>query len=93
MLADYIGFFSRNNLGQFGFRWLHVLVGIMWIGLLYYFNFVQVPAFAAFGDEGKARNIALDKVARSSVAGEPLSLARNSPRYLPRVMQKHRGMK
>lgn len=24
--------------------WLHVLVGIAWIGLLYYFNFVQVPA-------------------------------------------------
>ncbi|WP_448581635.1 urate hydroxylase PuuD [Thermaurantiacus sp.] len=25
------------------FRYLHVLVGIMWIGLLYYFNFVQIP--------------------------------------------------
>lgn len=25
------------------FKWLHVLFGIMWIGLLYYFNFVQVP--------------------------------------------------
>ena len=24
--------------------WLHVLAGITWIGLLYYFNFVQVPA-------------------------------------------------
>ena len=24
--------------------WLHVLAGILWIGLLYYFNFVQVPA-------------------------------------------------
>jgi uncharacterized membrane protein len=24
------------------FRWLHVLVGILWIGLLYYFNFVQI---------------------------------------------------
>ncbi|HHQ14532.1 MAG TPA: hypothetical protein ENK16_05850 [Chromatiales bacterium] len=27
-------------------RWLHVLAGITWIGLLYYFNFVQVPAMA-----------------------------------------------
>ena len=27
--------------------WFHVLVGITWIGLLYYFNFVQVPAVAA----------------------------------------------
>lgn len=27
-------------------RWLHVVVGVMWIGLLYYFNFVQVGALA-----------------------------------------------
>ena len=27
--------------------WLHVVVGVMWIGLLYYFNFVQVPAVNA----------------------------------------------
>jgi uncharacterized membrane protein len=27
--------------------WLHALAGITWIGLLYYFNFVQVPALAA----------------------------------------------
>ncbi len=25
------------------FRWLHVFFGVLWIGLLYYFNFVQVP--------------------------------------------------
>ncbi len=28
-------------------RWIHFLAGITWIGLLYYFNFVQVPAMAA----------------------------------------------
>ena len=28
-------------------RWLHFMAGIMWIGLLYYFNFVQVPALKA----------------------------------------------
>src|SRR5262245_64873234 len=27
--------------------WIHVMAGITWIGLLYYFNFVQVPALAA----------------------------------------------
>ena len=27
--------------------WLHVLAGVTWIGMLYYFNFVQVPALAA----------------------------------------------
>ena len=33
--------------------WLHVLAGITWIGLLYYFNFIQVPALAdAAGDDG-----------------------------------------
>ena len=33
--------------------WIHVLAGITWIGLLYYFNFVQVPAMAeAAADEG-----------------------------------------
>ena len=33
--------------------WLHVFAGIIWIGLLYYFNFVQVPALAdAVADEG-----------------------------------------
>jgi uncharacterized membrane protein len=25
-------------------RWLHIMAGVMWIGLLYYFNFVQVDA-------------------------------------------------
>ncbi len=33
--------------------WIHVLSGITWIGLLYYFNFVQTPALAeAAADEG-----------------------------------------
>src|SRR5579872_2767359 len=27
-------------------RWIHFMAGITWIGLLYYFNFVQVPFFA-----------------------------------------------
>jgi uncharacterized membrane protein len=26
--------------------WLHVLAGVTWVGMLYYFNFVQVPALA-----------------------------------------------
>ena len=28
-------------------RWIHFLSGVTWIGILYYFNFVQVPALAA----------------------------------------------
>ncbi len=34
--------------------WIHVIVGIMWIGLLYYFNFVQVPAVGAALADGDA---------------------------------------
>jgi uncharacterized membrane protein len=58
--------FSQEGLAFFT-RWLHVLAGITWIGLLYYFNVVQVPAFAAYGDEGKARNISIDKLARRAL--------------------------
>ena len=35
------------------FRYLHVLAGIMWIGLLWYFNFVQVPNMSKITDEQK----------------------------------------
>lgn len=31
---------------QFLLRWVHLLAGVTWIGLLYYFNFVQTPFFA-----------------------------------------------
>jgi len=34
-------------------RWLHVLSGIMWIGLLWYFNFVQTPGMPKIPDEQK----------------------------------------
>lgn len=37
----------------FFFRWLHVLAGVMWIGLLYYFNFVQIPNMPNIPDEQK----------------------------------------
>ncbi len=42
--------------------WLHVFFGIIWIGLLYYFNFVQVPAVgAALADEGGPGPAAINK--------------------------------
>jgi uncharacterized membrane protein len=34
-----------NHLGLA--RWIHILSGVMWIGLLYYFNAVQIPGLAA----------------------------------------------
>jgi uncharacterized membrane protein len=34
-------------------QWLHVFFGILWIGLLYYFNFVQIPTMPAIPAELK----------------------------------------
>ena len=42
--TTYLAFFSR---------WLHVISGIMWIGLLWYFNFVQIPNMSKIPDEQK----------------------------------------
>jgi uncharacterized membrane protein len=42
------------------FRWWHVVFGVCWIGLLYYFNFVQVPSFPTM--EAAHRNGAIDKL-------------------------------
>ncbi len=38
---------------QFFLRWLHVLSGVMWIGLLWYFNFVQIPNMPKIPDDQK----------------------------------------
>jgi uncharacterized membrane protein len=60
VVADALNIISRNG-GAFASRWAHVVVGITWIGLLYYFNFVQTPSFAEM--EAAARNNAIDKLA------------------------------
>jgi uncharacterized membrane protein len=60
MLGAALDIFSKSGFA-FLSRWSHVVVGITWIGLLYYFNFVQVPAFAEM--EAAARNNAIDKLA------------------------------
>jgi uncharacterized membrane protein len=53
-------FFKSSGGLQFVARWLHILVGIAWIGLLYFFNFVQTPAYAELSPG--ARNEAFDKL-------------------------------
>jgi uncharacterized membrane protein len=45
---------------QFLLRWLHFLAGITWIGLLYYFNFVQGPFFAEA--DASTRSVATQKL-------------------------------
>jgi len=37
----------------FFMRWLHVVSGVMWVGLLWYFNFVQTPSMPKIPDEQK----------------------------------------
>ncbi len=39
--------------GAFFMRYLHVISGVMWIGLLWYLNFVQIPSMAKIPDEQK----------------------------------------
>lgn len=41
-------------------RWVHFLAGIVWIGHLYYFNFVQAPFFAEI--DANTKNIAISKL-------------------------------
>ena len=45
--------YSGTDFGVFFFRWLHVLSGVMWIGLLWYFNFVQIPNMPNIPDDQK----------------------------------------
>lgn len=58
ILAVILGLATRSlyiDHGWFAFlmRLLHVLSGIMWVGLLWYFNFVQIPSMARIPDEQK----------------------------------------
>ena len=48
------GGFAFNDLfWSWLFRYIHVVVAIMWIGLLWYFNFVQIPNMSKIPDEQK----------------------------------------
>ncbi|HXI78644.1 MAG TPA: hypothetical protein VNH21_16020, partial [Steroidobacteraceae bacterium] len=43
-------------------RWLHIIFGVFWIGLLYYFNAVQTPAMAvAAADKGGPGGAGINK--------------------------------
>ena len=47
-----------GNFIQYGLtRWLHILAGLMWVGMLFYFNFVQVQALAAANKDNTAAGI------------------------------------
>lgn len=54
-----IALFSTEG-AQFAFRWLHFLAGVTWIGILYYFNFIQGEFFKEI--EAGTKNVAVTKL-------------------------------
>jgi uncharacterized membrane protein len=47
------GFMMDHAWSTFLVRWLHVVSGVMWIGILWYFNFVQIPNMGNIPDDQK----------------------------------------
>jgi len=52
-VAGTFGMMDGHAYWAFFMRWLHILSGVMWIGLLWYFNFVQTPSMPKIPDEHK----------------------------------------
>jgi uncharacterized membrane protein len=64
LAAILLVFANHANIGTpewllFSLRWSHVLFGVMWLGLLWYFNVVQIPSMPLIPDEQK---LAISKV-------------------------------
>ena len=47
------GSFDQTAFNMWLLRWFHVLSAIMWVGILYYFNFIQIPNMGKIPDEQK----------------------------------------
>ena len=47
------GSFDQTAFNMWLLRWFHVLAAIMWVGILYYFNFVQIPNMGKIPDDQK----------------------------------------
>jgi uncharacterized membrane protein len=52
-VAGTFGRMGEHAYWAFFMRWLHIGSGVMWIGLLWYFNFVQTPSMPQIPDEQK----------------------------------------
>ena len=48
-----IGEFDKTAFFMWLLRWLHVISSIMWVGILYYFNFVQIPNMIKIPEDQK----------------------------------------
>jgi uncharacterized membrane protein len=53
LIVGHYSALADSSFWQFLFRFFHVISGVLWIGLLYYFNFVQIPSMPKIPDEQK----------------------------------------
>jgi len=53
IVSGHFNYLGDAAFWQFLFRLLHIWSGILWIGLLYYFNFVQIPSMPKIPDDQK----------------------------------------
>ena len=73
-IALMAGFHAEILTAEAVLRWLHVFFGIIWIGLLYYFNFVQIPVMPGVPAELKPGVSNISPPRRCSIsAGAPRS--------------------
>ena len=75
---DYDSFNGAAACIKSTFVWLHVFFGILWIGLLYYLNFVQVPTMPAILPNKRVRSPATSLQRCSSTSAMQRCL-RSSP--------------
>ena len=62
-----------DNLLPFLVRWIHLFAGVVWIGILYYFNFVQTEYFKVADPSAKAS--AISKLLPNALSGSALALS------------------
>lgn len=53
LIAGHYEYLTDSVFWSMLFRWIHIFFGVLWIGLLYYFNFVQIPSMPKIPDEQK----------------------------------------
>ena len=53
LIAGHYEYLSISTFWSMLFRWIHIFFGVLWIGLLYYFNFVQIPSMPKIPDDQK----------------------------------------
>ena len=66
-------FFQYHGLGFFIFKWIHFLAGITWIGVLYYFNFIQGEWFKEIEDRPHVATLC-HKLGRVAAPGQLIEL-------------------